>query len=64
MHVPNILIFNTISFVRRYKREVELQYCKSSHMPADVLTKALTRDTHLKCLARMGLNLKDQSMSC
>lgn len=35
--------------------EVELKYCRSTQMPADLLTKALTKEKHLRFMHMMGL---------
>jgi hypothetical protein len=34
---------------------IELQYCASEEMVADVLTKALARDAHVKCSRNLGV---------
>lgn len=44
--------------------EVELRYCRSAQMPADLLTKALTKEAHFKFMDMMGLKLQQQSISC
>lgn len=35
---------------------IELKYCPTEHMVADVLTKALARDRHQRLVAAFGLD--------
>lgn len=44
-------------FVRQVVKDkiVNLEYLPTEHMPADVLTKSLTKDKHFNCIVRIGL---------